>query len=149
MCIPLIINTYLTAMVLPSLVPELGAGTFPVSTDGSFAKELFFSHPYIYTLLYHVIDFVMTGLYGCLALVISRLVNNRYIVMFFPFIVFLAFQTVITYTPLALLGPYYIMDPHQIQSIEEIPYILASISALLLITVIGFKLTGGKKHDSL
>lgn len=147
--IPLIINTYLTAMVLPSLVPEIATFTFPVNTPGSFAKELFYTYPYLYTLLYLAIDFIMTGLYGCLALVISRLVNNRYIVMFFPFIVFLAFQTIISYTPLALLGPYYIMDPHQTQSIEEIPYILTSMAVLLLITVAGFKLTGGKKHDTL
>lgn len=147
--IPLILNTYLTAMVLPSLTPEVATALFAVSNNGSFAKELFFTYPYVYTLLYLVIDFVMTGLFACLALVISRIVNNRYIVMFFPFIVFLVLQTVTFYTPLALFGPYVIMDPQQASSIEETVYIISEIAALLLITVVGFKILGGKKRDAL
>lgn len=147
--IPLILNTYLTAMVLPSLTPEVATARFAVSGNGSFAKELFFTYPYLYTLLYLVIDFVMTGLFGCLALVISRIVNNRYIVMFFPFIVFLVFQTVIAYTPLALLGPFFIMDPAQDNYFEKAGYIISGIAALLLITVAGFKISGGKKRDAL
>lgn len=146
--IPLILNTYLTAMVLPSLTPEVATANFPVGF-GNFAKELFFTVPYLYTLIYLAIDFVMAGLYGCLALVISKAVNNRYIVMFFPFMVFLILAIVMPYTPFSLLSPYYIMDPHQIQSMEEMPYILSEISALLLITVVGFKIAGGKGKDAL
>lgn len=147
--IPLILNTYLTAMVMPSLVPQIGTAVFPVTNNRSFAQELFYSNPYIYTLLYLIIDFFITGLYGCLALVISRIVNNRYIVMFFPFVVFLVFQAVIIYTPYALLSPFYIMDLRQINSIEEITYIVSEIAVLLLITVAGFKIAGGRRRDAL
>lgn len=146
--IPLILNTYLTAMVLPSLKPEIATAVFPV-IKGSFAQELFYTYPYLYTLLYIVIDFIMAGLYGCLALVISRIVNNRYIVMFFPFVVYLVFRTVITYTPLEQLSPYYIMDPQQFGTIEEVPYIISGMAALFLITAAGFKIAGGKRNDIL
>lgn len=146
--IPLIINTYLTAMALPSLTPEFGTFTFPLAGNKCFAVELFYSYPYIYTLLYLIIDFAITGLYGCLSLVISRIVSNRYIVMFFPFVVFLVFNTVISYTPYALLSPNYIMNPAQFVC-EELTYILAGLTALFLITITGFILTGGKRHDTL
>ncbi|MFG6325287.1 MAG: hypothetical protein K1W00_00400 [Lachnospiraceae bacterium] len=146
--IPLILNTYLTAMVLPSLKPEIATAVFPV-IKGSFAQELFYTYPYLYTLLYIVIDFIMAGLYGCLALVISKIVNNRYIVMFFPFVVYLVFRTVITYTPLEQLSPYYIMDPQQFGTIEEAPYIISGMAALFLITAAGFKIAGGKRNDIL
>ena len=145
--IPLIINTYLTAMVLPSLTPEIATLRFLVGGE-CFASELFHTYPYVYVLIYLVIDFVMAGLYSCLALVVSKIVNNRYVVMFFPFIVFLVFQTVIIYTPFQLLAPFNIMDPHQI-TYEKAGYILSGIAALLLITVTGFKIAGGKKHDAL
>lgn len=147
--IPLILNTYLTAMVMPSLVPQIGTAVFPMINNKSFAQELFYSNPYICTLLYLVIDFIITGLYGCLALVISRIVNNRYIVMFFPFIVFIVFQAVIIYTPYAMLSPFLIMDLRQTNSIEEITYIVSEIAALLLITVVGFKISGGRRRDAL
>jgi hypothetical protein len=147
--IPLIINTYLTAMVIPSLLPQLATKQFSVVTAGSFAMDLFYTHPYLYTTLYLFIDFVMAGLYGCLALVISKIVNNRYIVMFFPFLIFFVFQSVIMYTPFSLLGPYYIMDPHQSNAAEEAGTVVAGIASLLIITVVGFKIAGGKKNDIL
>lgn len=145
--IPLIINTYLTAMVLPSLTPEVATALFPAG-GGCFATGVFHTYPYIYVIIYLAIDFVMAGLFSCLALVASKIVNNRYMVMFFPFIVFLVFQTVITFTPFSPLAPFCIMDPHQM-TWEKAGYILSGIAALLLITVTGFKIAGGKKHDAL
>lgn len=147
--IPLIINIYLTAMIIPSLIPQCGTHTFPVTGSGRcFAEGLFRTYPYLYTLLYLVIDFFITGLYNCIALAVSSVVNNRYIVMFLPFLIFIVFQTVIIYTPLALLAPYCIMDASQL-IFEDGRYIIAEIMALLLITTVGFKMAGGKKRDVL
>lgn len=145
--IPLILNLLLTSMVMPSLLPQAATGRFSI---GGFAmlKEVFYTHPWIYIGIYLLIDFVMTGLFGCMTLVVTKFVYNRYIVLFVPFLLFILVQTVAQFSYYNAAGPYFIIDASQ-TIWENLPTVIIEIVFLFLFTFITFYLMGGRKRDAL
>lgn len=84
--IPLILNMAAASTLLPSLRPQNIAGTF-INTSVIW-YTIYENHPYIYVLLYLVIDFIFAGLIACLALTISFYTEKRLIVLISPFIIY-------------------------------------------------------------
>lgn len=78
--IPLLINLMLTAMILPSINPQISGGTFPIVANSMWA-ELFYTHPYIYVFGYLLIDFIFAGLIASISLVVSFWAEHRFIVL--------------------------------------------------------------------
>ncbi|TCP29947.1 hypothetical protein EV207_10741 [Scopulibacillus darangshiensis] len=72
---PLIENNYFFGMAL-------------VKQD-SFFPELFYNHPLIYTLVRLLLVFLLGGMLASLGLAFSTSVKNRYIVLVFPFLIFM------------------------------------------------------------
>jgi hypothetical protein len=48
---PLLLNLYLTAMTLPSIIPNNATGFFAISSE-SFMAEIFYTRPYQYIFIY-------------------------------------------------------------------------------------------------
>ena len=145
--IPLILNMMLTMAVLPDLLPQRGTSTFALTGSCMFSK-VFYTQPYLYFLIYLLIDFCIVGLFACLALAITKLIYNRYVALFSPFVIFFTLQTVMMYTHYNGAGPYYILNPSQPTWIN-LPTVLIEGILLFIIGFAGFYLGGGKKRDTL
>lgn len=85
--IPLIVNFFGTACVLPMIQPDpVGIGTFMIFPY-SFASELFFSNAGLYCLMYLGIVFLAAGTIACLALVVGCFMPNGALATLSPFII--------------------------------------------------------------
>lgn len=84
--LPFLFNLLLTAAVLPSLVP-VGNGLFKLCGVAMFA-DIFFTHPYLYILIYLMMYFVYGGVFASLALACSHLFDFGFFVMLFPFVIY-------------------------------------------------------------
>lgn len=145
--IPLILNTLLTMAALPALCPQVGTMQFPIRSSAMLC-QLYYTYPFAYLGIYFIIDFVVIGLFACMALTVSKWVYNRYLVLFTPFILFFLMQTVFTYTEIPQAAPWFLLLP--IQPHWQKPYIvIAEILILFIISFSTFYFGGGKKHDTL
>ena len=81
---PLLIN-YLTAItILPSLVWPVGVFA---SSPKSIWSAIFYTHPHIYMIMYMILLFVCGGLMATIALIVSNIVNNRFVTILAPYII--------------------------------------------------------------
>ena len=81
---PLLIN-YLTAItILPSLVWPVGVFA---SSPKSIWSAIFYTHPHIYMIMYMILLLVCGGLMGTIALIVSNIVNNRFVAILAPYII--------------------------------------------------------------
>ena len=79
--LPLMLNLFATSAVIPSFIAI--TDTIPCNANGMWSYILF-THPYIYYLLYFILQFICAGLLATMSLVISMYVNNAFIVLLFP-----------------------------------------------------------------
>ena len=81
---PLLIN-YLTAIaVLPSLVWPVGVFA---SSPKSIWSAIFYTHPHIYISMYMLLFFICGGLMATIALIVSNIINNRFVAVLAPYII--------------------------------------------------------------
>lgn len=145
--IPLLLNILLTCMFIPALLPQEGTRMFSLFKECMLA-ELFYTHPFGYLGIYLFIDFIVTGLFVCFALTVSKFMFSQYLVMFTPFIAFSLLQTVLQFTYFNSAGPFFVMNP--LQMTWQKPAIVITEMLLLFCLTFGiFYFSGGKKHDIL
>lgn len=102
--LPLALNFYLTAMFLPTLLPHAATGFFPIFAYAT-GSALFYTHPFVYWLLFALLLFLTAGVLACTALAFSFFIRYTYIVLLCPFLLFLA----LSYAP-ALFPFGYMLD---------------------------------------
>ena len=89
-----IIKNYLTAIaVLPSFVWP--TGVFSVFASGMWSG-LFYTNPHIYVIVYMILLFICGGLMSTVVLIVSNLVNNRFVAVLAPYII-AEFANVLSY----------------------------------------------------
>ena len=144
--IPLLLNLGLTAACLPSLAPENTAGTFSIWPFTMWG-ELEILHPYIYTFLYILIDAVYAGLLATLALVFSFYLDNRFVVLFTPFLLYI-FAYAVTDRVLGVprLAPLNYLQP--VQQYYAIPLVVFGVMALLLVAPLALFCIKGAREDT-
>lgn len=82
--IPLFVNLLLSAMILPSIPPQVADGTF--ITANKVLYSLYGAYPYVYFAIYLLIDFAAAGFLGTVGLAMSFYTSNRFIAAAVPFI---------------------------------------------------------------
>lgn len=90
--IPMVINFMLHTSTYPLLIPQAGRGT---SSTGWFTMwgALFFEHPLVYALIYLFIPSFYAGLVACFSVAIGLVFEQRFVSIFFPFILFMFTNT--------------------------------------------------------
>lgn len=83
--IPVIMNLYLTSLIIPTLIPEPTAMTFPISSRNMWC-ELFYSNPLLYIVCFLIIIFMYAGIFSIMGLALSTYVKNRFAILVFSFI---------------------------------------------------------------
>lgn len=84
--IPLLFNFIMVSLFVPSFTPDSSWMLYYGMTSTSMLSNLFFTRPFLYILIYFIIDFIFGGLIACLALFFSLLVRNRFVVVILPFL---------------------------------------------------------------
>lgn len=82
-------SLFLHAMFIPSVMPEVTTAYFPVAYEGSLWLDIYLSHPYVYILLYTLLDMVYCGIFSVLALSASFIFDYKITVFVFPFVIYL------------------------------------------------------------
>lgn len=85
---PLILNVYLAFMFLPNISPDPVVNDLTnISSLNTLFPDLYYNYPFFHILIYIFIAFLFAGLYASISLSVSLYLNNRFIVILFPFIV--------------------------------------------------------------
>ena len=82
-------SLFLNAMFIPSVMPEVTTAYFPVAYEGSLWLNIYLTHPYLYILLYTLLDMLYCGIFAVLALSASFIFDYKITVFVFPFIIYL------------------------------------------------------------
>lgn len=105
---PLILNLLLSAMTLPALAPQPSTGFFFLS-DRNMGASLYLTHPWIYSILYILLDGIFGGFFACISLAGTRFVSGRFVVTILPFtvqmILYVAAMIEPSITPVSFLSP--------------------------------------------
>jgi len=107
--IPLLTNLLITAMFLPSFVPQV-TQSFGIG-PAHLWSTLFFTHPYLYLIGFLMIDFIFSGLIATIGLSVSFFIEYRFMALITPFIVYMFVYTVLGSFNLSKYIPFYFLQP--------------------------------------
>lgn len=142
---PLIINFLITIAVLPSIVFPIGV--FTVNANGMWS-DIFYTHPYIYTMMMLLLMYVCGGLLATMALIMSNLVNNRFVVILAPFIIceFTNAMIRLSHTLwVKKMAPAYLFDISQKMS-KDIKSYICYIVLMAVFGIIGYFIGGMRRE---
>ena len=142
--LPLLLNLYLSAMILPSIAPDSAVGTYPLLSNSTWAS-IFYSNAYLYVFIYLILIFIVSGLLVTLSLVFSYMIHNAYIVLLTPFLCFIGISFISLITSIGALDITLWISPTQTIP-ANIPLIISLILIVVAVLVIGFYLRGKHKE---
>lgn len=135
--IPLVLNLMLGALYAP-IMPQSPA-EYQTYIDGmSFASELFFISPLGYIAIFLVIDFLWGGLFAVVALSMTDVVKNKYIIPAFPFLLHMVVFYLSSYSrELVIMDvgdfvPYCFLNPMQSHDFAPLPFGLTSLLTFMV-----------------
>lgn len=141
--IPLITNLILTAATVPALIPIASTNYFSIFATSMWA-ELYYSHPWIYTVLYLFIIFIFSGLFSQISLWVGFYVSNKIVVVFTPLIAYVLIYSFCATIGLPEFSPLHFLPPQQIVYNISFEIILMEIVLLFLVNLIMFVYKGCK-----
>ena len=146
--IPWLVNLLLSACVLPSLVP-VGNGTFALSGSRMLDK-VYYTHPYIYIMIFIVIYFLYAGVFSTVALAAVYAIENVFLLTLVPFIVYYGFSVISPYVKviswLGKINPITLLDMTQPRGSQPMAIILELFFVAVISGVIYFR--NGVKKDA-
>lgn len=140
--LPLVIDLYLTCMRFPAIKPE------PVMTYGpgfaAFGYNLFYTHPWVFTILFLCFDFWFAGALVGLALITTFFTEYRFIVLITPFVCYFLVYSLnnlfseISFAPNLFLIPGF-TDSRKIGPV---------ICSIFLLLISGFFIWKGNRYEA-
>lgn len=146
--IPWLVNLLLSACVLPSLVP-VGNGMFAIS-GGRMLDKVYYTHPYMYIMIYILIYFLYAGVFSTVALAAVYVIENIFLLTLVPFIVYYGCSIISPYVKviswLGRINPITLLDMTQPRGAQP----MAIVLELLIVGVIsgGIYFRNGVKKDA-
>lgn len=86
--VPLLVSLGVCAVLFPSLQPWPSTTYSTVSAFSAF-YEVFYTHPYLYILIYLILDFIYAGIMAVTALAASSFTDYKFMVLITPFIIYI------------------------------------------------------------
>lgn len=127
--LPLAFDFLGTNLFLPAVMPQAGMGLAPIGEE-SFLGALYFRQPFLYVLIYMVMDGLFYGLFNTLSLFAAIFFRNRFAVQLMPFLVYTALFSVGTTTMQFSACPAGFLRPSQ-QFTPAPGWLLGELGALL------------------
>lgn len=94
--VPIVFNLLINALICPYNLPRVITSLVAVF-DGSFMSELFYTKPWIYAVIWCVVDFFFGGLAACFCFVIGTKPRLQTIVILTPYILFVLLDSAISF----------------------------------------------------
>lgn len=142
---PLVLSLLLTSATLPSLLPQAATYSFQIHNT-NFGHQLFFTHPYLYIILYLVFDFIFAGAFAGIALAASTFAGNICIVLAAPFVTGMFLMVMMNMLNIGKYAPVYFLNPGYGMENPLIP--LAQLAILLIYVGITF-IIGEKNSEDI
>lgn len=99
----LVVNVMLVSAFMPMIDPYVGYNFYNHLYFGNMWVDLFYTHPFVYTILYMLLESMYGGIFALLSFVVTFYINNLFAVLFTPFLSMLAFG----YIEGLIYGKYY------------------------------------------
>lgn len=84
--VPLIFNFILTATLRPATRPDPHIGIGPLTSY--IGSELYYQHPFIYTMVYLMFDFAVGGIMAVGAMLLCYYVNYKFVALLLPYVLY-------------------------------------------------------------
>lgn len=130
--IPLLVNLGISALLIPSVLPEVSTHTHAI-TAVSMWSALYYSHPYLYLAGYFGIIFLFSGLWATICLPISFVGGNRFLVLLFPFLLYVFINSAADFFGFSALSPLHFLQPSQ--SVVPANFVVILIETILLAAI--------------
>jgi hypothetical protein len=135
----------LTALKFPLLPPELITNNFTPSSHEQMWTSLYVNHPFIYSVLYSLIDMVFMGLFATIPLCLAVWINNSVSVVIIPFICYTAIHYILNSIGLGDFSPMGFLRPSQIFVDARLSIIVIEAIIIIILTFTAFVFIGRKK----
>lgn len=138
--IPLITSLFITMAFFPSIKPDIYSHSFSTNRYKLFF-DLFLNHPYVYTFVFFLLQFIFGGLLSCLCIPFTYLVSNKHIVTLCPFALCILIMAL---TMNSIATPTVIINPEQPKNLNLYIIILEIVIGVLIL-IITYFLKGRQK----
>lgn len=136
--LPQLVNLVMILCVIPVRKPIVDLDIY-YGVFADFLSGVFYTHPFIYVLLYFLIDFAFCGLTAILCIPVTDLVKRKWVPVLVPFMLYLGVHLVVPLIELAVgntLGyeysPFYFLrGTHTRLSISAVPFMVWFLALLM------------------
>ncbi|MEG0649040.1 MAG: hypothetical protein RR764_04305 [Oscillospiraceae bacterium] len=90
LCAVFAVSIFFTTMLLPQIMPQVTAFTFPAASNYALWSNIYRTTPYLYLLLYSFLDAVFYGFFATIALGLSSFIKRRFVIIIIPTVLFFA-----------------------------------------------------------
>ena len=143
--VPLLINLGMTALILPSIIPDSSTGFFSIFAN-SMWSDIYYSNPYLYIFMYLAIDFIFAGIFAVISLIFSDIVSNRFFVIISPFTIYIFILSISNLLGYHKYNPYIFLNPTQ-QAVGITFKFLLCVIIIAVSFCFAFFLIKGKKSE--
>lgn len=140
--VPLLVDLYATCIRFPALIPEPIMSFGPERT--AFGFQLFYSHPWIHTILFLVLDFLFAGAIVGISLVTTFYTEYKFAVLITPFICYYFIYSINSFFPQINFRPNLFLTPGFSDNHIAVPL----IGLFLLILIAVFYFWKGERYEA-
>lgn len=93
--IPVLVNLLVNALICPYAIPK---AVVPISlvTDGYFLSELYYCKPWLYSLIWCGMEFIVGGVAACVCLSTGTMFRYQVMTVIFPFVLFVFVDAILS-----------------------------------------------------
>ncbi|MCI1653927.1 MAG: hypothetical protein LKI32_01210 [Lachnospiraceae bacterium] len=135
--LPMGVNLALVAMKYPALLPDHYVDVGPVAKD--FGSALYWYHPFAYTVLYLLFDFLLAGMMALLSMMLALFTRFRYSAVLTPFFISFLLMIMDGFFPLSNYVPEYLIFP-DMEGLRWWTILTVAAIAAVSVAVTGIKL---------
>lgn len=148
--LPLVINFIAVACFVPAVCPTIQFIIYYPMHYGAIASELYFTHPFLFVLMYLCIDFVFAGLFALVATAAGCLSGKRVAAVLTPFLLVMLLQYLRTFLYgryYKEISPMYFLHASSIQNVAD-PWIMLAEGLILLLVSGGILYWKGIRRET-
>lgn len=149
--IPLLINILTVSMFVPAYKPDIFYDIYYAVPMLQMWSYIFYTFPFMYVVLFLILDFVFSGLIATISLALTFWIKNRFVILLLPFFIFLAVNYSERLMPNSWgyeLSPIYFLRANSAHAFTNF-WIVMLEGGLLLLTTFFITIRKGKMRDVL
>lgn len=152
MVIPMMFSMMITMCVFPIDIPFVTGDIYYAIFSDSLFAELFYTKPYLYVLIYLILDFIMCGLLACICITATLIIRQKYVVMIIPMLICLGIEYMSRYffdinsSNNVEISPLYYLKPTQ-SRLPASGFVIGITCLILAVTTFVVPLIWERHHE--